>query len=213
MTSFFAWLEAHAQRREDLGKLQKVRDLTRESIQKGFLEPADLVKALADIHLLRGEEDLIAEALQLHLFNESDLLREAEAEVMPFLPPLPRNAKRILNHLRLMLFIATARKVFGGQPEISARHFGKWIVLQERWPEVARAIVDTPAEMAELERLAADPKKFARRIAGIAPWYAQDSDLRGYCAAETKLAEVVERLLHFDLGAPRVAAPPAPRSP
>ncbi len=212
LTSLFAWLEARAQRREDLEEMRKVRDLTRASIQNGVLEPADLVKALADIHLVRGQEDLIAEALQIHFFNESDLLREAETEMMPFLPPLPRNAKRILNHLRLMLFIATARKVFGGQPEISPRHFGKWIVLQERWPEVARAVVESPAEMAELERLAADPKKFARRIAGIAPWYARDADLRGYCAADTKLGEVVERLLHFDLGVPLVEAPLAPRS-
>ena len=129
---------------------------------------------------------------------------------MPFLPTLPRNAKRILNHLRLMLFIASARKVFGGQPEISARHFGKWVVLQERWPDVARAIVETPAEMAELERLAADPKKFARRMNRIAPWHSKDPDLLGYCAAETKLAGVVERLLHFDLGSPLVEVPPGP---
>jgi hypothetical protein len=209
LTALFAWLEARAQRREDLKEMRRARELTWANIRNGILEQAELAKALGDVHLLTGQEDLIAEGLRLHLFNESALLSEAEAEVMPFLPPLPRSAKRILNNLRLMLFIASARQAFGGVPEISARHFGKWIVLQERWPEVARSVMDSPGEMAELERLAAKPKEFVKRVKGFAPWCSQDPDLRDFCAAETKLAGVIERLLHFDAGTSSSQAPPA----
>jgi hypothetical protein len=194
-------MEARAQRQSDARELRRARELAQESIERGMRERKELEDAIGrQVHFTTSLEALIQEGLQRYLFNESDLLREAEDEVMPFLPPLPRSAKRILNHLRLMLFIADARKVFGGEPAISARHFGKWVVLQERWPEVARAVIDSPAEIEELEELATEPQAFAERVTRIAPWCAQDPDLRVFCEAETKLAGVVERLLHFDSG-------------
>jgi hypothetical protein len=200
LTAFFAYRKGHSQRRLDLKEMLKVRDVIREAIEQGRGEKQQIEERLRERgHFHAGWEALTLEGLQLHFFNESDLLREAEAEVMPFLPPLPRSAKRILNHLRLLLFIADARKVFGGQPEISAGHFGKWVVLQERWPDVARAVAEAPSEMARLESLAESPELFFKKVEQIAPRSAQDPNLKLFCA-ETKLAGVVERLLHFDSG-------------
>lgn len=198
IAAVFTGVREKAQHLADLAAINRARELTSSNIAEGVSEEklAELLRAEA--HLRTGGPELILEGVQLYLANESELLREAENEVMPFLPPLPRDAKRILNHLRLMLFIASARKVFGGQPEISARHFGKWVVLQERWPEVARLIIEAPSEIGHLETLAGSSPKFKHKIKELASLYQNDRDLQRFCASETKLAAIVERLLYFD---------------
>src|SRR5262249_39024391 len=80
------------------------------------------------------------------------IVSRADSLVIEFLPTRPRAAKRLLNQVRLMISIAIARGLFvlpgGGEgtEEEKAKHenladrVGKWLVLRERWPEVALAI-------------------------------------------------------------------------
>jgi hypothetical protein len=96
-------------------------------------------------------EGLVKERLQRYLEDESELQREAEDEVMQHLEPMPRHAKRLLNRLRLLLFVAHERKMFGGTPELTPRHIGKWAVLGERWPELSQEIYMNPNIMKRLE--------------------------------------------------------------
>ena len=63
---------------------------------------------------------------------------------MRHLEPMPRHAKRLLNRLRLLLFVAHERKMFGGKPTLSSRHIGKWAVLGERWPELSQIVCTSP---------------------------------------------------------------------
>jgi KAP family P-loop domain len=89
----------------------------------------------------------------LRLAMEQPLVvSRADALVFEFLPRRPRAAKRLLNQVRLMISIAIARGLFvlpGGagdemkkeeekQKELADR-VGKWLVLRERWPDVALA--------------------------------------------------------------------------
>lgn len=201
-----AWIEARLQRGLDEGATFRVRKKAREGIDSGVRDEVQLSQALEGLGLTGGFQVLLDEALQLHLVNESELLRQAEAEAIPHLPPLPRNAKRALNHLRLLLFLAHEKKVLGGNPAIDARHIGRWIVLNECWPELARALADEPAAMAELEKAAADPAAFAEKIRCLAPAWEQDRDLLRFCGGETRLGDVLERLVHLDPASPPLPA-------
>ena len=138
---------------------------------------------------------LLRERLQKYLEDESELQREAEDEVMRHLDPMPRHAKRVLNRLRLLLFVAHERKMFGGDPLFSPRHIGKWAVLCERWPELAQVISVDPRVMSRLE----DPKRHVSTVRRQVPLYRGDRALRKFCLSvgEVKLTPIVQRLVAF----------------
>jgi len=140
-------------------------------------------------------EDLIRERIQLRFGDDSELMREAQDEVMRYVEPLPRHAKRLLNRLRLLLFIAHARGMFGGTPLLSGRHMGKWAVLSERWPELAQILCAHPDLMARLE----DKNQYDTAIKESAPFCSNDATLMTLCLndAGVKLAPVMDRIAHF----------------
>ena len=140
-------------------------------------------------------EGLVRERLQRYLEDESELQREAEDEVMRHLEPMPRHAKRLLNRLRLLLFIAHERRMFGGNPELTSRHIGKWAVLGERWPELLQAVSRDPNIMKRLEKSATHEAVVKER----APYYEDNKALRRFCLSRTgvKLWPVVRRILEF----------------
>src|SRR5919197_6159503 len=136
------------------------------------------------------KEALIEQGVQRHHIEASTVRREAEAEIRKFLPPLPRAAKRVLNHLRVMLVVADRRGIIGGDPPLTGRHIGKWVLLRVRWPELAAAVANRPRLMRELEA-ASDPTPTLQDLGLIS------ADLVGFVQGETKLDPAVERLTHF----------------
>jgi hypothetical protein len=156
----------------------------------------------------RGQ--LVRERVQHYLEEESEFQRQAEEEVIKYLQPLPRHAKRLLNRLRLLLFVAHERQVFGGTSELTPRHMGKWAVLCERWPELAQAISTHPDLMSELEGTPGSQKsgtdKYRQVLKKLAPAYVDDSALPGFCHSGVRLGPVMERIVRFE----RAPAPPRP---
>jgi hypothetical protein len=152
-------------------------------------------------------EGLVTERLRSYLEDESELQLEAEDEVMQHLEPMPRHAKRVLNRLRLLLFIAHERKMLGGKPELSSRHVGKWAVLGERWPELLQAVCVNPDIMKPLE----DAETHDAVIKERAPLYENDEALRRFCSARggIKLWPVVKRMVEFVPSTDRRVKPPA----
>jgi hypothetical protein len=152
-------------------------------------------------------EGLVTERLRSYLEDESELQDEAEDEVMQHLEPMPRHAKRLLNRLRLLLFIAHERKMLGGKPELSSRHVGKWAVLGERWPELLHAVCMNPDIMKPLE----DAETHDAVIKERAPIYENDEGLRRFCSARggIKLWPVVKRMVEFVPATDRRVKPPA----
>jgi hypothetical protein len=140
-------------------------------------------------------QGLLRERLQRYLEDESELQREAEDEVIQRLEPMPRHAKRLLNRLRLLLFIAHERRMFGGHPVLSPRHIGKWAVLSERWPELAQVLLRSPELMLQLE----DPDSHHLTMKQYAPLYGNDKALEDFCLtySETPLADVMDRIVQF----------------
>jgi hypothetical protein len=143
---------------------------------------------------------LLRERLQRYLEDESELQREAEDEVMRHLEPVPRHAKRLLNRLRLLLFVAHERRIFGGTPPLTPRHIGKWAVLCERWPELAQSVLRQPGIMQGLENAASH----AVVLGGACPVYKDDSALERFCISDnqTLLAEVIDRIAEFRRAVP-----------
>jgi hypothetical protein len=143
----------------------------------------------------REIEWLVRERLQRYLEDESELQREAEDEVMRYIEPMPRHAKRLLNRLRLLLFIAHERRMFGGTPKLSARHIGKWAVLGERWPDLLQEVCARPELMTLLE----DAKKHDACVKIITPAYEDDDALREFCVSVggVKLSPVIIRIVEF----------------
>jgi len=123
---------------------------------------------------------LLRERIQRYLEDESELQREAEDEVMRHLEPVPRHAKRLLNRLRLLLFIAHERRMFGGSPPLTPRHIGKWAVLCERWPELAQSVQKEPTVMLDLES-ASRHRAALRRACAI---YKGDLGLEQFCVSD-----------------------------
>jgi KAP-like P-loop domain-containing protein len=140
-------------------------------------------------------EGLVKERLQRYLEDESELQREAEDEVMQHLEPMPRHAKRLLNRLRLLLFVAHERRMFGGTPELTPRHIGKWAVLGERWPELSQTICFDPSIMKRLENSETHDAAIKERVR----LYEKDRALRHFCLsrAGVKLWPVIARIVEF----------------
>jgi hypothetical protein len=143
----------------------------------------------------REIEGLVRERVQRYLEDESEFQREAADEVMRYLEPMPRHAKRLLNRLRLLLFIAHARHMFGGEPKLSARHIGKWAVLGERWPELFQMLCNTPFHVYDLE----DDNVHDSWVKSHLPIYEGDLELRQFFLTPegAKLSTVIVRLVTF----------------
>jgi ParB-like chromosome segregation protein Spo0J len=165
--------------------------------------------ALARLHRKarkRFEEldtDLFWLGVQRNLTDDSLLLDRAQDEALRHIPPMPRNAKRLLNRLRVLMVMAAGRSLFSGSDERTehmARCLGKWAVLCERWPELAQALIEDPDRMEELER-AADKGTmygFSRIAQRIAPGLASEEDLREFCESAVKLGPERNWLAHFE---------------
>jgi hypothetical protein len=144
-----------------------------------------------------GKTQLVDQRVQRLLTDEYVLRQQAESEIVAFLPPLPRNAKRVLNHLRVLLTIAIGREMFGGEPELEAKHLAKWIVLSERWPEIMWAVAQDPHVMKTLE--AARDVNELRAVMDLQGIRARGLDeLVSFLQGETKLEGVAERLAFFE---------------
>lgn len=151
-----AWVRSRLERRQDDRVAREALQLAAEEIkQQEARGKTDLkevrLELVASSEAFAEQEKLVEYQVRRHLTEKSALFTEAESEVLRYLPPLPRNAKRMLNRLRVLLVIAHEREMFDDSSQLTARHIGKWAVLRERWPELAQALAVRPEEMAELE--------------------------------------------------------------
>jgi hypothetical protein len=158
-------------------------------------------------------EDQLKRLVEQHtqdlLFNDKDFEEKLNPLIVTYLQPLPRNAKRVLNRLKVNLLIAYKRKLFEPvltppKPKVEVDQICKWLVLAERWPQLRRALAAVPDEMGGLEKKSVltvnDPKDdpFMSSIKVLSPYYEGDEDLREFIQSTPKLANVLERLSSSD---------------
>jgi hypothetical protein len=96
----------------------------------------------------------------------------------------------MLNHARLLTKIAREREMFGGTPELTSAHLGKWIVLRERFPRLAEQIAGRHAALGDGDEL---------RELGIVRMAEQEGskELMRLIEGEPPLAALVQRLVYF----------------
>jgi uncharacterized membrane protein YuzA (DUF378 family) len=144
-----------------------------------------------------GGVGLASHRFERFITDDSILREQAESEILKFLPRVPRSAKRLANHLRLLLVVASERKMLGGVPPLESAHLGKWIVLLERWPEVGWAVRANPALLADMEKRASDdPSGLADTIRAFAPRMTDFTTVTEFFRAEPALTPVVLRLIY-----------------
>jgi hypothetical protein len=143
----------------------------------------------------KGGAPLAEQRFERFLVDDSVLRQQAESEILKYLPKAPRSAKRLVNHVRLLLVVASERRMLGGTPPLEAAHLGKWAVLLERWPELGRAVRAAPDFMTSLER-EQSVVSLADVVHQVAPELTVSADLEAFLNDEPKLADIIERLVH-----------------
>jgi VIT1/CCC1 family predicted Fe2+/Mn2+ transporter len=174
---------ARARRRID----ERIRALATNTDQDALAE-----RLLAETET--AERALARKQLDSYLTDHAHELGEVEEVIVDHPPALPRSAKRMLNHARMLTRIARDRGLFGGDPPLTPRHLGKWIVLSERWREIAEAVTADPGLMKRLERsdnLGAVLKSDRIREA-------PSPGLQALLASQPALSQVVERLVYVE---------------
>lgn len=120
---------------------------------------------------------------------KSPQLVEVEDFIRRYPPPYPRGAKRMLNHARLLTKIAREREMFGGNPELTPAHLGKWIVIGERWPAFTQQAIQQPERIREVENYGAAELPMEN--------LPTDREFGEVMQTTPGLAEVLERLIYF----------------
>jgi hypothetical protein len=143
------------------------------------------------------DEDVARKGVQSYLLDAADELTDVEETILRYPPGLPRGAKRMLNHARLLTRIARDRGIFGGSPRIDPVHLGEWIALSERWPEVAACVSRDPDVMTELEAAAREDRTDAA-LARLGIRVDGQAQLATLLASAPDLGSVVRRLIHFE---------------
>lgn len=182
--------------------------------------PADELAAKLETGKVNREQivRLVEQRKQQLLIDDEYFRRELSYLIVDYLQPLPRNAKRVLNRFRVNLLIAHGRGMFTSHPRVTTQQIGKWLVLGERWPQLARSLSAAPDAIESLEQHAARPAPapvvaaamaavaggtppawdpFMDEIGRLAHFYLGDEDLRKFIQSKPSLTGVLARLVHY----------------
>jgi hypothetical protein len=163
----------------------------RQVVNAGATTVEEVMKALDAAHLQPQRQELARQRAQRILADESPRRAEAEAEIKEHLPSLPRSAKRLFNHLRVLLVIAEQKQMFGGQPELQGKHLGKWAVLLEQWPELGSTLAADPGRLTVLEA-ATSIDQLSTRLGPAVPASVASQELLNFLQSPTKLQSLAE---------------------
>jgi hypothetical protein len=187
----------------DRYRTRKRLDAIKDAIHKVASSPGteDLeASVLEQVGQVRGPRrkqvsDLVHQEVRSYLIHESEPLKEVEDYIRLFPPELPRGAKRVLNHARVLTRVALDRHVLDGG-EVTPQHLGKWIVVSERWVDVAAYVKAKPATLRRLEHDA--------QAETLGDSYEQfyTHGLAEVLRQEPPLSDVVERLIRYEPGTP-----------
>jgi KAP family P-loop domain len=180
-------------------RAQRIDDQIKSLSDKAENENVDSLKkaVLGSDAARRGGSGLAGQRFAQFIADDSILRQQAESEVLKFLPKVPRSAKRLVNHLRLLLVVASERKMLGGEPALEPGHLGKWVVLLERWPELGFAIRADHSIVGEMEKMAHDnPEELTKRIQSVSPTATDLPDTAEFFKSEPALAAVILRLIY-----------------
>ena len=176
------------------GQRKRIRNIDaalRDELARSDPTIDEVVARLASL----GPAELIRQRAQRFFTDESALLQQAESALLTYLL-VPRSVKRALNHLRVLLVVADGRHMLGPGHELQRGHLWKWVVLGERWPEVAQTLMAEPEKVVALERTNSGDD-LADTLARLSLETMPHDDLYEFLQTSPKLGPVVERLIRF----------------
>jgi hypothetical protein len=97
---------------------------------------------VSEVSTTKASTDLLAQRARRILVDQ--LVGHVSTQMVRFLPRLPRSIKRLANRQRLVVAVAVSRDMIGGSPPLNGDHLAKWVLLLERWPDLAAAIMREP---------------------------------------------------------------------
>ena len=172
---------------QDIEQLSKRLDLDDEDLRR---------EAHSSKSAQSASPEVVDRYVDRTLVDESQRRKEAEEELLQHVPPSPRGAKRMVNHLRLFLYVATKRKLFGGTPDLHPRHLGKWVALREQWPELGWSVNNNPGVLRLLEE-SVDEADLEAVLKEHAPTVKPSEEMLAFLSNEPALAPIAERLVYF----------------
>jgi hypothetical protein len=188
---FVAWRARRARNAEEA-----IRDMIRLAVDDQT--PPDELESRVLSRTDPRYETLALDLLESFRLDNTPELQRVVDVILKYPPDLPRSAKRMLNHARLLTQIAREREIFGGDPDLTPEHLGEWIVLAERWPQIARRVSTNAVLLAALE--SADDRAAVETILHRhdLPVPAVLEDLIDLLDCDPRLSDVVARLVHFE---------------
>jgi hypothetical protein len=172
------------------------QDIARLTQEPG-LDPESLRREAHSSSSAQGTAaDVVDQLVDRSLVDASIFREEAEEQLLKYVPPSPRAAKRMVNHLRLLLYVAIRKKIFGGVPDLKPRHLGKWVALRELWPELGLSINNNPDVVRLLEE-SVDTPDLGAVLHEHAPNVKPSDEMFAFFRKQPALADVAERLVYF----------------
>ncbi|MEE9465961.1 MAG: P-loop NTPase fold protein [Candidatus Neomarinimicrobiota bacterium] len=154
------------------------------------------------------ESKFLEKRVYSHL-NDSDVLTKVAGKAIKFLPPLPRNVKRLVNRIRVLHYLAEKRGVYKEGTGITEFHVGKLAILREKWPGIAHVIMMKPVLMGKLESAAKKSEDDFNQLilSQFKQTGTENSDLREFCTQPPMLAGEIKDLLSFSFTESRSESP------
>lgn len=169
-------------------------------------DPGDVTQEVIDSQAVKteAEKKFVGHVVTRYFTEESPLRQEAEKTLVRFLglpfvgaQLLPRSAKRMMNHLRLRLYMAVEGRALSEDSDLKPGHLAKWVVLEERWPELARGLKERPGSLAALEEARAEGELSTALAEHKLEGVSADA-LFGFLQAKPKIGPLAERLVFLE---------------
>ena len=149
-------------------------------------------------------QQLIEQRKEQLLIDDGYYRQELNKLIVDYLQPLPRNAKRLMNRFSLALLIASKRGLLTTEPKVTGKQVGKWLILNERWPQLGQLIYANHKILADLEEKAKKDKLQSGKLGTvtlndnidkIVPLYKNDHDLYKFLASDPTIGDVIARII------------------
>ena len=194
LTCLAAYRALDAKRRRSVRNLRRAIGETIEAKDEANVPQDRLEAAVIEEH--PKHEAIVRELVGTYLIDAAEQLDDVERVILDYPPSLPRGAKRMLNHARLLTQIARARRMF--DQDLTPEHLGEWIVINERWRPLARRIESDPTVLGALETAAGHGETKLAELLPDVPMSRADTDaLLELLTEPPLLGAVAERLVHF----------------
>lgn len=140
---------------------------------------------------------LLEDQINTFLMSDSERLEGAMKTALEYLPPLPRSLKRLLNSMRMTLFMLARRQLFD-DGKLTPQHVGKWAALRELYPELAQSLLMREVTFAEIEATSVKKEVADLLRAKYGLEIKHDAQLKQILNSLPKLTSVAEKIVFLE---------------